>query len=78
MKRYIWQILLCAILAALLFSCSSSLKSGKTYVVEEVKGTGYVIKFYGLDELFTVNVKHKVGDTVKVFRTFKEDKATIY
>ncbi len=79
MKKYIWQILLCAILAALLFSCSSSLKSGKTYVVEEVKGTGYVIKFYGLDELFTVPVNtHKVGDTVKVFRTFKENKATIY
>jgi len=47
--------------------------------VEEVKGTGYVIKLKGIDELFTVpNNNHKVGDTITVWKTYKENKATIY
>lgn len=79
MKKYIWQLILFAILVIIMASCTRDLHNGRSYVVEEVKGTGYVLKLKGIDELFTVNTNsHKVGDTIKVFRTFKESKATIY
>lgn len=69
------------IVTLVLFTCCgcSTLRSGKSYIVEDVKGSGYVIKLRGLDELFTVpGNKLRIGDTIKVFRTFKENKATIY
>lgn len=79
MTRYIYLIKITIILLWVLCGCISTLKSGRKYVIEEVKGTGYVIKFKGLDELFTIPVNtHRVGDTITVKRTKQESKATIY
>jgi len=79
MKKYIWQIVLFLILVIIMASCTRDLHNGKSYVVEEVKGSGYVVKLKGIDELFTIPVNtHKVGDTIKVYQVFKESKATIY
>lgn len=78
-NRNWFVVLLILICVVILCSCGRDLHNGKSYIVEEVKGTGYVLKLKGIDELFTVPVNtHKVGDTIKVFRTFKESKATIY
>lgn len=79
MTRYTDILKAIVILCYILFSgCSSSLRSGKSYVVENILGSGYVVKFKGLDELFTVPDKLKIGDTITVYRTFKENKVTIY
>lgn len=79
MKKYIYQIILFAILVIIMASCTRDLHNGRSYVVEEVRGTGYVLKLKGIDELFTVPVNtHKIGDTILVHRTYKENKATIY
>lgn len=78
MKKYLFPLILLASLVLIMCSCASSLRSGKKYIVEDIKGSGYVVKFRGLDELFTVPDKLKIGDTVKVFRTFRENKVTIY
>ena len=76
---YIIDWIIVVVVLALLFSCSKDLHNGRSYVIEEVKGTGYVIKLKGIDELFTIPVNtHKVGDTIKVWVTYKENKATIY
>jgi len=79
MKKYIWQIVLFLILVIIMASCTRDLHNGKSYVVEEIKGSGYVVKLKGIDELFTIPVNtHKIGDTIKVYRVSKESKATIY
>lgn len=79
MQKIIDLLKILLLLSYIIFSgCASSLKNGKTYIVEDVKGSGYVVKFKGLDELFTVPDKLKKGDTVKVYRVFRESKATIY
>lgn len=79
MAKIIDLIKVSVIIAYLLCGCTRDLHNGRSYVVEEVKGTGYVIKLKGIDELFTVpNKNHKVGDTITVWKTYKENKATIY
>ena len=79
MNRIIDLIKVSAILTYLLCGCSRDLHNGKSYVIEEVKGSGYVVKLKGIDELFTIPVNtHKVGDTITVWKTTKESKATIY
>ena len=79
MKQILDTLTIMAIVSIILFGCTRDLHNGRSYVIEEVKGTGYVIKLKGIDELFTVPVNtHKVGDTILVHRTYKENKATIY
>jgi len=79
MDKILTILKIIVILTVILCGCTRDLHNGRSYVVEEVKGTGFVLKLRGIDELFTVPVNtHKVGDTIKVYRTHKENKATIY
>lgn len=78
MKKYILQLLSLLILIIIMASCSNTLKTGK-YVIEEVKGTGFVIKLRGVEELYNFPVNTlQVGDTVFLKRTWKQSKANIY
>lgn len=76
MKKYIFPLLLIVILGLLLCSCSRDIHSGK-YIVERVNGR--LIEFKGVNNYYVVdNDTVKVGDTLKLRRTFKQSKATIY
>ena len=76
MKRYIWQILLCAILAALLFSCSP-MRSGY-YTVKEVRGLNTIVLKEVKGDWHIPTDTLKVGDKVYLTRTKKDSLINVW
>ncbi len=78
MKRYIWQILLCAILAALLFSCKT-MRTGY-YEIKEIRGLNTVVfkelpnEDYHVPRADTL----KVGQKIHLKRVYKEKDADVW
>jgi len=76
MKKWIWQIVLFLVIVAIMASCSRDIYS-KTYTIERVNGK--LIEFKGVNNYYVTNCDtFKVGDKVKLRRTFRQSKATIW
>ena len=81
MKRYIWQILLCAILAALLFSCSpKNLSKTGNYYVKNVDESKPVYQFYFVKGkyLITDSILPKKNDKVRLTGTRDLSKVNVF
>lgn len=81
MKKYVWQILMAAVLSVILFSCSGSLRTGN-YVVDEVYGrTVHLKKPNGkkvLEPVYFPTDTLKKGDVVRVTKVRRESQANIW
>ncbi len=76
MKKYIWQIVLFAILVIIMASCTRDLHNGK-YIVTDVRGRTVNLKGIEGDYYFPTDTL-KIGDVVKVTRVKRESKANIW
>lgn len=76
MKRYIWQVIFVLILAAILISCSTTLKTGK-YIISDVRG--FTVNFKNVDGDWRVPTDTlKIGDTIFIRRVFREKDANVW
>lgn len=75
-NRYLWQVILVLILAAILISCSTTLKTGK-YIVEDARG--HTIELKGVSGMWRFPTDTlRIGDTVFVKRVFREKDANVW
>lgn len=77
MNKLIFLIKVSLIVGYVLCGCSPDLRNGKSYTVIDVRGRTVNFKETGGDWYVNTDTM-KIGDKVKVRRTFKQDSATIW